>query len=97
MSKQRKLAHSQVGIAAFGIALVALIWLCVAYSRPEQTDLDRIFLAKAMVACGFLDTMAFTLAGASLADTRHKLAISVAALVTAGVPLCIVIAGLFGD
>ena len=97
MIKQRKLAYSGLGIGAFCIALLAGVWLLVAYSRPEHSDRDRIFLGKAMVACGLLDTMAFTLAGAALAETRHKLAVPVAALILAGVPLCFILVGLFGD
>jgi len=99
LGKPQKLGHSGFGIAAFGIALLAGVGLLVAFSRPEQHDpnIGRIFIGKAMVACGFLETMAFTLAGMSLTDTRHKSTFPIAALILAGGTLAVVILALFGD
>jgi hypothetical protein len=99
LGKPHKLAHSGFGIAAFGIALLAGAGLLVAFTwrAPNGVDLDRIFLGKAMVACGLLETMAFTLAGMALTDTRHKSMFPIAALILAGGTLALVIMGLFGD
>jgi len=99
LGKPYKSAHSGFGIAAFGIALLAGAGLLVAFNQPEQHDpnVTRIFLGKAMVACGFLETMAFTLAGTALTDTRRKSVFSIAALIVAGGTLAVIIVGLFGD
>jgi hypothetical protein len=99
LHKPHKLAHNGFGIAAFGIALLAGAGLLVAFSwpGPNGTGLNRIFLGKAMVACGLLETVAFTLAGTALTDTRHKSMVPIAALILAGGPLALVIVGLFGD
>jgi hypothetical protein len=97
--KPHKLAHSGFGIAAFGIALLAGAGLLAAFSWPTMHDvnLNRIFLGKAMVACALLETVAFTLAGAALADTRHKPVVPVVALILAGGPLALVVVGLFAN
>ena len=97
--KPRKSAHSRLGIAAFGIALLAGAGLLAAFSWPPQNDVDlnRIFLGKAMVACGLLETMAFTLAGAALAHSGDKLVFPIAALILTSVPLALVIVGLFAN
>ena len=99
LHKPHKLADNGFGIAAFGIALLAGAGLLVAFSwpGPNGTGLNRIFLGKAMVECGLVETVAFTLAGTALTDTRHKSMVPIAALILAGGPLALVIVGLFGD
>lgn len=97
--KTHKLAHSGFGIAAFGIALLAGAGLLVAFSWPATNDANanRIFLGKAMVACGLLETIAFTLAGTALTETRHKPMVPIVALILAGGTLALVLVGLFGN
>ena len=97
--KPQRLGHSGFGIAAFGIALLGGAMLLVAFTwrAPNGAELNRIFLGKAMVACGLLETVAFTLAGTALTDTSRKSIFPIAALILAGGPLALVIVGLFGD
>ena len=98
LDKPHKSAHSGLGISAFGIALFAGAGLVVAVILldPIVARLNQIFLGKVMVACGLLETIAITLAGAALTDTRHKTIFPIAAILLACGPLALVIAGLFG-
>jgi hypothetical protein len=99
VDKPHKLAHSGFGIAAFGIALLAGSGLLVAFNWPTANDVNvnRIFLGKAMVACGLLETVALTLAATALTETRHKPIIPIVALLLAGGPLALVLVGQFGN
>lgn len=105
MHKPQKLTHGGFGhggfgLAAFGIALVAGAGLLAAFNwpAPHDADLNRIFLGKAMVACALLETVAFTLAGTALTDTRHnRPVVAIMALLLAGGPLALVMVGLFAN
>lgn len=100
MDRPHKLAHSGLGISAFGIALLAGAGLLVAFealgSDPVALWLNGNFLSKVMVACGLLETVSVTLAGTALADTRYRTTFPIAALLLACGPLALVIASLFG-
>ena len=100
LDRPHKLAHSGLGISAFGIALVAGAGLLVAFislgQPPEANFQNRDVLGLVMVACGLLETIAIGLAGTALIGARHKTTFSIAALTLACGPLALVIAGLFG-